>query len=217
MTTQATARLSKELKDLHKDPVGGFKVELPEENNLFEWHVFIQGPPDSYYEGGIFRAQMNFPDDYPNSPPKLKFLSHFWHPNVYIDGGVCISILHMPDPMNPEERPEECWRPIQTVESILVSVISMLSDPNFSSPANVDASVELRKNAESYKKRIKEMVKRSLSELPSGFEMPKPRQKVVIQNDDDFDFDEDDYSEEDFGSDEEDMEEEEEEGEEEDS
>jgi ubiquitin-conjugating enzyme E2 R len=43
--------------------------------------------------------------------------------------------------MNPEEKAEECWRPIQTVESILVSVCSMLSDPNFSSPANVDASV----------------------------------------------------------------------------
>lgn len=43
--------------------------------------------------------------------------------------------------MNEQEREEETWRPIQTVESILVSVCSMLSDPNFSSPANVDASV----------------------------------------------------------------------------
>jgi len=209
MTTQATARLAKELKDLTKDPVGGFKVELPDESNIFEWHVFIQGPPDSFYEGGTFRAQMNFPDDYPNSPPKLKFLSSFWHPNVYADGGVCISILHTPDPMNPEEKAEECWRPIQTVESILVSVVSMLSDPNFSSPANVDASVELRKAPDTYRKRVRELVKKSETELPHGFEMPKPRQKVIVQNDDDFDFDEDDYSEEDFGSDQEDMEDEE--------
>ncbi len=60
---------------------------------------------------------------------------------VYPDGRVCISILHTPDPMNTDEREEETWRPILTVESILVSVCSMLSDPNFSSPANVDASV----------------------------------------------------------------------------
>jgi ubiquitin-protein ligase len=129
-------------------------VELADESNLFEWTVYIAGPPGTDFEGGVFKGLMHFPEDYPNSPPKLKFFSDFWHPNgiptediflnfnsVYPDGTVCISILHTPDPMNPEEKAEECWRPIQTVESILVSVCSMLADPNFSSPANVDASV----------------------------------------------------------------------------
>jgi len=146
MSTQATARLQKELKELNKNPVEGFKVELSD-TSLFEWQVYIQGPPGTDYEGGIFKCLMNFPDEYPNAPPKMKFVSDMWHPNVYPDGGVCISILHTPDPMNQQEREEETWRPIQTVESILVSVCSMLSDPNFSSPANVDASVELRKKA----------------------------------------------------------------------
>jgi len=175
MSTQASARLQKELKDLTKNPVGGFKVELGESNSLFEWTVYIAGPQGTPYEGGIFKGLMTFPPDYPNSPPSLKFHSDFWHPNVYNDGRVCISILHVPDPMNTEERPEECWRPIQTVESILVSVCSMISDPNFSSPANVDASVELRKNADAYKKRVQKIVEKSQKELSPDFEMPKPK------------------------------------------
>jgi len=175
MSTQAVARLQKELKELIKNPVEGFKVELVNDSNLFEWQVYIAGPPGTDFEGGIFKALMNFPEDYPNSPPKMKFVSELWHPNVYPDGGVCISILHTPDPMNTEEREEETWRPIQTVESILVSVCSMLSDPNFNSPANVDASVELRKKPAEYKKKLLKLVERSKKDLPPDFTMPKAK------------------------------------------
>jgi len=205
MTSQATARLQKELKELNKFPVEGFKVELPNDGNLFEWIVHIAGPPDTIFQGGIFKANMKFPEDYPISPPKMKFLSDFWHPNVYADGGVCISILHTPDPLNPEEKDSECWRPIQTVESILVSVVSMLADPNFSSPANVDASVQLRKDPNAYKKKILEIVSKSKSELPADFEMPKARKPVKVEEDDMFTL-EDEY---DYEQDEEDMEEDE--------
>jgi len=104
MSTQAIARLQKELKDLTKNPVEGFKVELVDEGSLFQWQVYIAGPPGTDYESGIFKALMGFPEDYPNSPPTMKFVSDLWHPNVYPDGKVCISILHTPDPMNPEEK-----------------------------------------------------------------------------------------------------------------
>jgi len=191
MSTQAVARLQKELKDLMKNPVEGFKVELVDEASLFEWRIYFAGPPDTPFEGGVFKAMMNFPEDYPNSPPKMKILSDFWHPNIYPDGKVCISILHTPDPMNSDERAEETWRPILTVESILVSVCSMFADPNFSSPANVDASVELRKKPDAYKKRIRALVEKSKKELPEGFEMPKPK-KIVPPQEETFDpFDED--------------------------
>ena len=63
---------------------------------------------------------------------------------VYPDGRVCISILHKPGGTAelPDDTPaSECWRPILNIEAIVVSVLSMLSDPNFSSPANLDASV----------------------------------------------------------------------------
>jgi len=218
MSTQATARLTKELKELMKNPVEGFKVELVDESNLFDWQVYIQGPPGTDYEGGIFKALMNFPEEYPNAPPKMKFISDMWHPNVYPDGGVCISILHVPDPMNQQEREEETWRPIQTVESILVSVCSMLSDANFSSPANIDASVELRKKPEDYKRRVKKYVEKSKKELPLDFTMPKAKKpeppKEEIFDYDEFDevFDEEDM--EDEGDEDEEINEDEEEEEE---
>lgn len=128
--------------ELNKNPVEGFSAGLKDDNNVFVWEVMIMGPPDSSYEGGFFQATLTFPTDYPNMPPKLKFESDFYHPNVYPDGTVCISILHAPgDDRFGYEAAAERWLPIHTVESILVSVISMISSPNLDSPANIDAAV----------------------------------------------------------------------------
>lgn len=73
----------------------------------------------------------------------MKFLSEMWHPNIYPDGKVCISILHPPgvDRYNQQETADERWRPILGVEQILISVMSLFADPNGDSPANVDAAV----------------------------------------------------------------------------
>jgi ubiquitin-conjugating enzyme E2 G1 len=88
----------------------------------------------------------------------------FWHPNVYPDGKVCISILHeaKEDHFNQQEHITEKWRPVLGVETVLVSVVSMLSDPNTESPANIEASVQLRNDPEAYRKRIKKLVRDSL-------------------------------------------------------
>ena len=92
-----------------------------------------------------------------------------WHPNskleahitstVYPDGKVCISILHPPgtDSFNTQETADERWRPIHGVESILLSVISMLNSPNIDSPANIDASIEYRNNREEYIKKVRKL------------------------------------------------------------
>ncbi len=73
-------------------------------------------------------------------------------PTVYEDGKVCISILHPPgeDRYNEQETAEERWRPIIGVEAIIISVISMLSDPNDTSPANIDAAVRSNSNIRVY-------------------------------------------------------------------
>ncbi|KAH1159104.1 hypothetical protein GLYMA_11G140900v4 [Glycine max] len=144
MASQASLLLQKQLKDLCKNPVDGFSAGLVDETNIFEWSVTIIGPPDTLYEGGFFNAIMSFPSNYPNSPPSVKFTSEIWHPNVYPDGRVCISILHPPgeDP-NGYELASERWTPVHTVESIVLSIISMLSSPNDESPANVEAAVSL--------------------------------------------------------------------------
>jgi len=165
--------LQNTFKKLKEDPVEGFCC-IPNEDDFFDWSVYIEGPPDTPYERGIFEMKMEFPKDYPMMPPSLVFVSEFWHPNVYNDGKVCISILHPPgeDELS-NENPGERWMPSQSVSSILLSVISMLNDPNFSSPANVDASVECRNDYKKYQERIKSLVDKA-NKLNGHIKIPHP-------------------------------------------
>ena len=97
----------------------------------------------------------------------MKFLSKMWHPNIHDDGKVCISILHPPgvDDLNPQETAEERWRPILGVEAILMSVISMMNDPNIDSPANLDASMQYRDDREAYNKRVRILAAKTLDDI----------------------------------------------------
>ena len=164
--SQSALLLMKQLKELSKHPVDGFSAGLEDDASPFVWDIFILGPTDTPYEGGMFNAKLTFPKDYPNMPPKLVFTSEFWHPNVYDEGErkgeVCISILHAPgEDQWGYEQASERWLPIHTVESILISVISMLSSPNAESPANLDAAKEFREDYATFKKKVGRIVRRS--------------------------------------------------------
>ncbi len=123
-----------------------------------------------------------------------------FHPNIYEDGRLCISILHAPgeDVMSGESAGER-WSPAQRVESVLISILSLLDDAEVSSPANVDAGVLLRKEPEKYKERVKQDVEKSKADVPEGFVMPthETTKPVIEKIDDDFwadsDIDEDTF------------------------
>ncbi|KAM9775914.1 ubiquitin-conjugating enzyme E2 G2 isoform X2 [Corythoichthys intestinalis] len=121
------------------------------------------GPQDTCFEGGVFPAVLTFPSDYPLSPPKMRFTCDMFHPNIYPDGRVCISILHAPgdDPMGYESSAER-WSPVQSVEKILLSVVSMLAEPNDESGANVDASKMWREDRDHFYKLAQKIVRKSL-------------------------------------------------------
>lgn len=106
---------------------------------------------------------MIFPADYPNMPPTLRFVSPFWHPNVYGNtGAVCISILHPPgDDQMANETFDIRWKPVNSVSSILNSLLLLLMEPNFSSPANVAASVEWRSEPDKYVAHVKALAQRA--------------------------------------------------------
>jgi ubiquitin-conjugating enzyme E2 G1 len=91
----ALERLRKEFGDLCQNEDIGFSVGL-ENDNFLTWNVFIQGESDTLYEGGYYSASLEFTADYPNQPPEMRFRTEMWHPNIYPDGKVCISILHPP-------------------------------------------------------------------------------------------------------------------------
>jgi len=152
--------------DLAKNPIDLVSVGLVDDSNVHDWDILMMGPDGTLYEGGFFKARLTFPKDFPNMPPTMQFTSEMWHPNIYEDGKVCISILHPPgeDEFNTQESAEERWRPILGVEQILVSVISMLSDPNDESPANLDAAVMWRNDKTAFKKKVRQVVRKSQDE-----------------------------------------------------
>ncbi|KAJ2684274.1 hypothetical protein IWW39_005012 [Coemansia spiralis] len=160
-------KLLKELRDLSKNPNPSFSVGLIEDN-LYKWNITMFGPTDTPYDGGVFQAEMAFPTDYPFAPPTLTFKTDIWHPNIYKDGRVCISILHSAgdDPHGYEDAGER-WSPAQTVETILISVLAMLSCPNADSPANIDAALELRNTPKVFRRNARRCAELSMEEAPS--------------------------------------------------
>jgi len=68
-------------QELVRNPPDGVSVGLGEEENIFNWELMIIGPPETLYEGGFFNCKLEFPSDFPNSPPVMTFLTQMWHPN----------------------------------------------------------------------------------------------------------------------------------------
>ncbi|WPK22886.1 hypothetical protein PUMCH_000107 [Australozyma saopauloensis] len=170
----AAVILQRQFKELThpKKGIPTFQIEL-EDDNIFLWNIgFMILNKDSMYNGGYFKGQMRFPVDFPFSPPTFRFTPSIFHPNVYRDGRLCISILHQGGDPTSDELDSETWTPAQTVESVLISIVSLLEDPNVNSPANMDASLELRKNPEMYKERVLQEVQRSKKNIPPGFVIP---------------------------------------------
>lgn len=171
----AAAILQRQYKDL-TDPKKGiplFRLEL-DDDNIFLWNVGIMVlNKELMYHGGYFKGQMRFPADFPFSPPTFRFTPAIYHPNVYRDGRLCISILHVAGDPTTDELDLETWTPAQTVELVLISIVSLLEDPNVLLPANLDASVELRKNPDAYKKKVLQEVQRLIQDIPEGFVVPE--------------------------------------------
>ncbi|KAF2678978.1 hypothetical protein K458DRAFT_315465 [Lentithecium fluviatile CBS 122367] len=208
MAQSAERLLMNEFKALSKET--WTNIELINDNVL-EWSVaLIVLNPDSLYYGGYFKAKLSFPKNYPYSPPDFKFIRPLYHPNIYPDGRLCISILHPPgDDEMSGELAQERWTPVQRVESVLISILSLLDDPEVSSPANVDAGVMLRNNPTQYKEMVTKDLELSKQDIPAGYVMPTHESAFQTKKDEgDFDMSWEDSDVESFGGSESDVDEE---------
>lgn len=75
-----TQLLKRQFQELTKNPPSGVSVGL-KDDNLFHWTVMIVGPSGTMIEGGFFKAELKFPESFPNLPPEMTFISDMWHPN----------------------------------------------------------------------------------------------------------------------------------------
>ena len=121
-------RIQKELKDIHSDPPSNCSAG-PSGDSLFHWNASIMGPADSPYENGVFYMDIFFPTSYPFKPPKVTFKTKIWHPNIsHTSGSICLDIL------------ASQWSPALTVSKVLISICSMLDEPNPKDPLVPEAA-----------------------------------------------------------------------------
>jgi len=117
----ALKRLNKEHGDFLNDPPANCSGG-PVGDDLFAWEAIIIGPEGTPYEGGIFKLDIKFGADYPYKPPKISFSTRIYHMNINASGGICLDIL------------KDNWSPALTISKVLLSICSLLSDPNPSDP-----------------------------------------------------------------------------------
>jgi ubiquitin-conjugating enzyme E2 D/E len=136
-------RLQKELIDMQKDDTPNLSAG-PVNDNLFEWEAVILGPIGTPYEGGVFNLNISIPSNYPFKPPTVIFKTKIYHPNINSSGSICLDIL------------KTQWSPALTISKILLSICSLLADPNPNDPLVPEIANLLKTNIEVYNQTAKE-------------------------------------------------------------
>lgn len=117
----AAKRIMREYTDINRDPPACCSAG-PINDDLFHWQATIIGPEDSPYQGGVFFLDIVFPTDYPFRPPKITFITRIYHCNINSGGAICLDIL------------KDQWSPALTIPKVLLSISSLLTDPNPDDP-----------------------------------------------------------------------------------
>ena len=144
-------RINKELQEFNDDPLGNCSAG-PIDDNLFEWKAALIGPQDSPYENGLFYLTINFPEDYPFRPPKVIFTTKIYHPNINSKGSICLDILKTE------------WSPALTISKVLLSISSLLNDPNPNDPLVPEIARVYKKDRKKYNENAKNWVNKYANE-----------------------------------------------------
>ncbi|EKU20238.1 hypothetical protein NSK_003566 [Nannochloropsis salina CCMP1776] len=123
MSATLPRRIVKETQRLISEPVPGISA-TPYEDNFRYFNVVIEGPESSPYQQGIFKLELFLPADYPMAPPKVRFLTKMYHPNIDKLGRICLDIL------------KDKWSPALQIRTVLLSIQALLSCPNPEDPLN---------------------------------------------------------------------------------
>ncbi|KAF2347244.1 Ubiquitin-conjugating enzyme E2 [Trinorchestia longiramus] len=149
MSTPANRRVISDLKKLNLENI----YATPLDSDIMTWVAVIYGPDDTPYKDGVFALVLYFDQNYPHKPPDVKFITPMFHPNIYKNGEICLDLL------------KNRWSPTYDVNSILLSIQSLLNDPNVDSPANPEAAKIYSEDKEEYIKRVRTCVENSWCEL----------------------------------------------------
>jgi len=136
-----TKRLQTELMQFMMSSTPGISA-FPRDGNLLCWTGTIKGPEGTHYEGLTFKLSLEFPSNYPMSPPTVLFTTPIFHPNIDMAGRICLDIL------------KDKWSAVYNVQSILLSLQSLLGEPNNKSPLNGQAADLWDRDPKEYKRLV---------------------------------------------------------------
>lgn len=148
-SSEAVRRLQKELSDIQhaKHSEVPENVSLgPTESNIFLWNATIIGAKDTPYEGGMFELEIHIPMGYPFKAPKIHFKTKIFHPNINDNGDICLDIL------------KYNWVPSLNLTQAMISIVSLMSDPNPNDPFNTTAANLYKTNRRGYNEVVREYI-----------------------------------------------------------
>jgi len=139
----ASKRIAKELQTMISQPPENVSAG-PQGNDLHHWTATIVGPKGTPYEGGVFMLTVEFPIDYPFKAPKVSFVTRIYHPNINKNGAICLDIL------------KDQWSPALTIGSVLLSICSLLNDPNPNDPLVPEIAHQYKQNRNAFEASARE-------------------------------------------------------------
>jgi ubiquitin-conjugating enzyme E2 D/E len=142
-----TRRIQKEWQQIQTDPPVDFSLS-PVNDDLFHWRAFIMGPTDTPYEGGVFEVELQLPPDYPFKPPKNRFLTKIYHPNIDRHGRHCLDI------------DGERWSPALSLVHLVAALRSLLTDINPDDPLESEIANIYKADRSQFEATAREWTKR---------------------------------------------------------
>ncbi|KAL7267755.1 Ubiquitin-conjugating enzyme E2 1 [Rhizina undulata] len=142
-------RILKELEDMAKDTSSGMEASPIDSSNITHLEGRFKGPPGTPYEGGEYIIDIELPDNYPFLPPKMKFVTKVWHPNVSSQtGAICLDTLAAK------------WSPVLTIKTALLSLQSLLDAPEPNDPQDAEVANMMLKNRPEFDRKAREWARR---------------------------------------------------------
>mmetsp|Transcript_11854 Transcript_11854/g.17674 ORF Transcript_11854/g.17674 Transcript_11854/m.17674 type:complete len:197 (+) Transcript_11854:67-657(+) len=121
-------RISKELAECAKDTKSGVQC-VPVNGSMVNLEGRIKGPEGTPFEGGNFKIEIKITNGYPFEPPKMKFLTKIWHPNISSQtGAICLDIL------------KDQWSPALTIKTALMSLQALMCSPEPDDPQDAEVA-----------------------------------------------------------------------------
>ena len=128
-------RINAEIMNLKENPVTNCSAG-PIADDLTKWQATIFGPEETPYHQGVFNLKIEFTNEYPFKPPKIWFETPIYHCNINKRGGICLDIL----------KDGGAWSPALTIDKVLLSICSLLSEPNPNDPLRPDIASLYKKD-----------------------------------------------------------------------